>query len=103
MKAYSLKTFLLHGAIVTIYFAVTSYLFVVGKDPNPIGAGLQQWLCVFLHVTITLFVMLTLLGKATDKKLATRKVVLHTVAIILAVSLYLLFSNPIWDWLWSLR
>lgn len=98
-----LKTFLLHLVIAATYIAFTSYLFVVRRDPNPIGTGLQQWLCIFLHVTVTLFFMLTLVAKAADKKLAAQKLLIHIAAIILAIAPYSLFSNPIWHWIWSLR
>lgn len=103
MKVYSIKTFFLHLAIAATYLAFTSSLFVVRRDPNPIGAGLQQWLCIFLHVTITLFVMLTFSGRTADKKGAAQKLLLHIAAIVLAIAPYSLFSNPIWNWLWSLR
>lgn len=103
MKAYSLKTLVLHLAIAVTYLTVTSYLFVIDRDPNPIGTGLQQGLCFFLHLVITLFIMLTYLGRSTDKKGAGKKVLLHTAAIILVAALYTLFSSPVWEWLWSIR
>jgi hypothetical protein len=103
MSTYSLKVLFLHSGIALAYFAVTDFLFVVAKDPNPIGTGLQQWLCIFLHFTITLFVMLTFLGRAADKRLAIKKVLIHTAAIVLVISVSLFLSNPVWDWLWSLR
>ena len=103
MKLYSIKTLLLHFAIATTYVATTSYFFVIAKDPDPIGTGLRQWMCIFLHFNVTLYILLTFLGKATNRKEARKKLWLHLAAVVLIVSLLLLFSNPLWEWLWSQR
>jgi len=103
MKLYSIKTLLLHLAIASSYVAWTSYLFVIEKFPNPIGTGVRQWFCIFLHLTITLFVMLSYLGKATDKRNATLKLVFHVAAIALTVLLLTVFDNPLSEWLWRQR
>jgi hypothetical protein len=103
MKVYSIKTLLLHFAIASFYIAATSYLFVISKFPNPIGTGLRQWFCVFLHLTITLFIMLTYLGKAKDKRNATLKLFLHLGAIALVLLAWFIFDDPLSKWLWNQR
>jgi len=103
MKLYSIKTLLLHFAIATAYIATTSYFFVIAKDPHPVGTGLQQWMCIFLHFTVTLYILLTFLGKATNRKEVRKKLYLHLAAIVLIVLLLLLFSFPLWEWLWGQR
>jgi hypothetical protein len=103
MKVYSVKTLLLHFAIASSYIAATSYLFVISKFPNPVGTGLRQWFFVFLHFTITLLIMLSFLSKATDKRKATLKLLLHLGAILLAVLALFLLSESLSEWLWSQR
>lgn len=103
MKVYGIKTLLLHLAITCAYVAATSYFFVIAHDPNPVGTGIRQWFCIFLHLTITLFTRLSYVGKATDKREATVKLSLHLAAILFAVSTLLLISFPLSEWLWSQR
>jgi hypothetical protein len=103
MKVYSIKTLLLHLTIAFAYVSTTSYFFVIANQPNPVGTGLQQWLCIFLHLTVTLFMMLSFVGKATDKRDAKIKFCLHLASIVLIISTLLLFSNPLWEWLWLQR
>ncbi len=103
MKMYSIKALLLHLTLVCTYIAATSYFFGIAKDPNPVGTGLQQWLCIFLHGIVTLFIMLLFVGKATNKRNARVKLYVHLAAIGLIVSTLLLFSQPLWEWLWNQR
>jgi hypothetical protein len=102
MKSFSIKTLLLHFVIATIYVATTSYFFVIAKDPDPVGTGVRQWLCVFLHFFVTL--LITIPSKKTvDNSVGWTKTLLHLTFIILIVAVYLLFSSLLWQWLWRLR
>jgi len=100
---YSVKVFTLHLIIVLLYLGITSYAFVVAKDHNPIGVGLQQWLCILLHLLITITVMAMLWAKNTNKRAGRNKFLLNIGAIVLWIGITLVFSNAIWHWLWSLR
>jgi len=103
MKLYTLKVFILHLSIIITYLAVTSYLFVVAKDPDPIGTGLKQWVCMILHLIITLFIMKTRWSKSSDKNLAKKKFWVNFVIIIVLIITNLQLSNFLWEWLWSIR
>ena len=103
MKSLIVKVCSLHLLVLLVYLFVTSYLFVTGKDPNPIGIGLLQWILFFLHLILTLLFCLFVLKKANDIKYENRIVMVNTLAIIFWITIYFLFSSKIWDLLWSLR
>jgi hypothetical protein len=100
---YNVKVFTLHLIIVLLYLGITSYGFVVAKDHNPIGVGLQMWLCTLLHLGITITVMAFLWTRNTNKRAGRNKFLLNIGAIVLWIGISLIFSNPIWRWLWSFR
>lgn len=86
-----------------VYSALFSYQFVVAKDPNPIGSGLGELVFMFLHFTTTLFVTLTQLSKAPDKKEAAEKFWINCAIVLLIIAIAVLVDRPISNWLWSLR
>ena len=100
---YSVKVFTLHLVIALLYMGIASYGFVVAKDHNPIGVGLQQWLFILLHLLITTTVMAFLWAKNTNKRVGRNKFLLNIGAIVLWIGIMLIFSNAIWRWLWSFR
>lgn len=103
MKVYSLKVFLLHLAIALTYTTWNYYYFVVSEFPDPIGTGLRQWFFTFLHLTITLFVTLTVWSKVEDKKWGRSKFLVNLLSIVSIAIIHLFLSNWIWGWLWALR
>jgi len=100
---YNVKVFTLHLCIALLYLGITSFEFVVRKDPNPVGVGLQQWLCIVLHILATVTIMAILWTRNTNKRAGRNKFMLNIGAIVLWVGILLIFSNAIWNWLWSLR
>lgn len=103
MQLYALKVFFLHLIVATVYLTAICYEFVIEKDPNPIGAGLKQWVCIFLHLMITLIIMAIVWNKANDKNIARKKFFVHFLAVLFIISASLLISDPLWHWLWSRR
>jgi hypothetical protein len=103
MKYYWLKIFIVHILIATVYFGVTGYMFIHSKAPNPIGIGLQQWVCMILHLIITTVVMLLLSSKAIDKKIARTKIIANLIVVLLIIIVSAVLSNTFWHWLWELR
>lgn len=103
MKNIFVRIFSLHLFVVLLYLFVTSYLFVTGKDPNPIGIGLLQWILFFLHLMLTLLFCLFVLNKGNDIKYENRILMINTLSIIFWITMNFTFSSKIWDLLWSLR
>lgn len=103
MKTRILFIFALHLIILASYMGVTSWLFVSYPVPDPIATGLQQWLCILVHISITVLICLIKRRTAIDKKKATTTLLLHVVAIVCWIIVYLFLSAPIADYLWKLR
>ncbi len=104
MKTYLLKSTALHLAIATLYLGYTYFQFVTKKSPDPIGAGLKQWLFFIFHLVITLIVTLGIRNRTTVNNTTIKYKWLIQVGIIIVImSLYLIVSQQIWDWLWQLR
>lgn len=103
MKTRILFLFALHLIIVASYITVTSWLFVTHPVPDPIATGLQQWLCILLHISITVLICLLKRRTAIDRKKATTTLWLHVVAIVCWIVVYLFLSTPIAAYLWKLR
>jgi hypothetical protein len=103
MNAYALRILVLHLTIALIYLSITSYVFVISKQPNPVGTGLRQWFFMFMHLIITIIVFSILLAKATNKPLVKKKFLINCLIVISIIIVSTLFSNPFWEWLWALR
>lgn len=103
MNAYTIRILILHLIIASIYLSITSYMFVISKQPDPVGAGLRQWFFMVMHLIITIIVFLILLGKTTNKRLVKRKFLINCLVITFIIIISILFSNPFWQWLWSMR
>lgn len=103
MKSKILLILLLHFIIVAGYTAVTSYMFVKYPVPDPIGTGLQQWVCTILHMVVTALVCLILRMKAADKKAATTTLLINLGVITFWTVANLALSIIYWEYLWSLR
>jgi hypothetical protein len=97
------KPFTLQLVISLLYLSITSYQFVKSDPPNPIGIGLLQWLLIIVHVLCVTIYYFIKRGTHIDKQ-ATRQIFLMNIlGIIIPNGVCLLFSGPIWHWLWSLR
>lgn len=103
MNAYTIRVLIMHLVIASIYLSITSYLFVISKQPDPIGAGLRQWFFMVTHLSITIIVFLILLGRATNKQLVKKKFLINCLVISSIIIISILFSDPLWEWLWSMR
>jgi hypothetical protein len=95
--------FALHLFIVLAHEAVVGYLFVTYEVPDPIGSGLQWWLCVILHFIITAVVCFIIRMRAVDKDAATIILLINLGAVIFWTAVNLLMSGILWDYLWSFR
>lgn len=103
MKRYFVRCSILHLAISALYFFATSYEFVVTKQPNPIGVGIQQFLCIFFHVIGTIAYFMIIPWKSGNKKLYNRKLLLNIGAIVLAVAIMATIDAQLSNKLWSLH
>lgn len=103
MKTRILPIFALHLIILASYMGVTSWLFVSYPVPDPIATGLQQWLCILVHISITVLICLIKRRTAIDRKKATTTLWIHIGAMLSWVVVYLLLSDQIADYLWTLR
>lgn len=102
-QQYIIRSIVLHTIIFSTYMAITSYEFVVAKDPEPIGTGLRQWLCIFFHIAITMMIITGSRSKAKNRKISYKSLLIHLLIIILIISVYNLFESPLTRWLWDLR
>jgi len=93
---FPLKQFLIHLLAALFYLGITSYWFVMGRDPNPIGIGFQQDICMLLHLIIAIVIPIR-------SKYLKRSRTVNFLIVLAIIILYLLLSNWIWNWLWSLR
>lgn len=103
MKPFIFSVTMIHLVIVTLYVGLTSYIFVISKPPNPIGAGIVQWICIILHFLLTPIVAWLLLRKRDTGNVLTTKVLVNVFAVIFWVALFLSVSVALGRWLWSLR
>ncbi|MBI2273178.1 MAG: hypothetical protein HYU70_05235 [Bacteroidetes bacterium] len=103
MKTRILFLFALHLFIVASYMGVTSWLFVTYPVPDPLAMGLQQWVCILVHISVTVLICLLKRRTAIDRKKATTTLWLHVVAIVCWIVVYLFLSAPIAAYLWRLR
>lgn len=103
MKTKILFIFALHFIIIASYMGVTSWLFVSYPVPDPVATGLQQWLCILVHVSVTVLICLIKRRTAINRKKATTTLWLHVVAIVCWIVVYLLLSDQLADYLWTLR
>lgn len=103
MKNKIVTILILHLAIIVFYISITSYFFVVSKDPNPIGSGFQQVLLIILHVGITFFTCAFIWANSKDKKNARRVFIINICAVIFWVVVYITLSEKIDGYLWTLR
>jgi hypothetical protein len=103
MGIYSLRVLGIHLTITLAYQAYFCYKFVVGRHPNPIGIGLFIVLCMFVHFFTALIVSMNNMSKADDRKTGMRKLVLNMLILVVVLASMLLFSTPVWGWLWDLR
>lgn len=92
----------MHFLIAAIYLGYTAYRFVISNPPNPIGVGLSQWVLIIAHF-ITTIVMIGILKKSGSKKEVLKNRLTHAAIIVFIIVAYLIFSAPIWAWLWTLR
>ena len=98
-----IKISLLQLLIMIIYLAITDYLFVVSKYPNPIGIGIWQWILFTIHVILTLILTIYLARKNSEKKHLKKRAAVNVAVVSIFFLIYIALSNPIWDWLWRLR
>jgi cation transport ATPase len=103
MRKYILKIIAIQLSIILLYLGMTSYEFVVSREINPIGVGLQQWALIILHLLITIFVGLYRIHKSKDKKISKKKLLVNLLVIVIIILIYFCFSDIIWHWLWSFR
>ena len=104
VKIYFLKTFALHLGIAAVYLGYTCFRFVVTNAPNPIGIGLQQWFFFTCHLVITLIITYTMKEKSDSNYAGIKyKWLIHFGAVTAILITYLIFCQPIWEWLWQLR
>jgi hypothetical protein len=103
MQKYIYKAFSIQLAIAMLYLSLTCYEFVVLRDPNPTGIGIQQWLLILSQFVFTSLLFLFMIHRATNKTLAKKKSLINLLSILLIVALYLCLSNVIWKELWNLR
>ena len=103
MKIEILIIFLFHLLIATGYMSITSWIFVIYPDPDPVATGLQQLLCVVTHFVLTAVICLAMRIRSVDKKEATITLWFNLGAVVFWTIVYLLLSKNLWDYLWTLR
>ena len=103
MKKYFIRCLILHFSICAAYFLATSYEFVATKQPDPIGIGIQQLLCIFLQVIITLGYFMVIPWRGPDRKQYNTKILINIGAIVLAVAVIGSIDELLSDKLWSLH
>lgn len=95
-RRYFAKAFFLQLLIVLIYLGISSYKFVVSKQPDPIEVGILQWIFVGMHI---LCVVIYFLVIKKDKQSFGS----NLIAMFVIVFIFLALSNIIWEWLWHQR
>ena len=103
MQNYIIRIIAIQFLIILIYIGLTSLEFVVSREPNPVGTGLQTWFLIFGHLLVTIFVGLYVISTSKDKRLARNKLIVGTLSIIVIITIYLCVSGIIDHWLWTLR
>ena len=98
-----IKISLLQLLIMILYLAITDYLFVVSKYPNPIGIGIYQWILFILHIIFTLVLTIYLAKRNSEKKHLKKRAELNVAIVSIFFLIYIASSNPVWNWLWHLR
>jgi lysylphosphatidylglycerol synthetase-like protein (DUF2156 family) len=103
MKTNIPLIFALHLFIVASYIGITSWLFVSYPVPDPLATGLQQWVCILAHISVTVLICLIKRRNAIDRKKSTTTLWLHVGAMVSWIVVYLLLSDQLADYLWALR
>jgi hypothetical protein len=103
MKSFILKVATIHLVIVVLYVSSTSFIFVVSAPANPIGMGLQQWLCIILHFLLTPWISWILLKRSNSGNILTTKILINVLTVIFWVIVFICFSSTLGKWLWRLR
>lgn len=103
MKKYVIRTTLIQVTITLLYLGACSYWFATSQEGNPIQIGLVEWVFMIAQFGLTGFLGLISISKATDRKIARKKVLVNLLIIIVILSVSLLFDRVLWHWLWSFR
>jgi hypothetical protein len=93
-----LLIFLYQLGIFLSYTIVLSLKFVYNEWPNPIGIGLQRWICWLVHITVVIFWIYYRRHQFTKSE-----VLIRVVALITPIILYMAFNKPIYELLWKWR
>jgi heme/copper-type cytochrome/quinol oxidase subunit 4 len=103
MRKYFIRCFVLHLTICTIYFFVTDLEFVVTKQPDPVGIGLQQLICTVLQLMITIGYFMFLPWNAANRRQNNARIFTNIGAIVLAVAILASIDSALGNTLWSLH
>ena len=98
-----LATLLVNLAVAVSYLLVTSLMFVYKKQPDPIGIGTWQWVCIVIHLVLILLTYL-MIGIFKKQPKGSRYLFPYALAgFIIPIIIYFALIEPIWDTLWSMR
>jgi hypothetical protein len=93
------ESYWFNGIVALIYIIVTSTMFVMRRNPDPIGIGYLQWVAILAHL-----VLLILFYAASAKRPGNwRKFGFAIGGLLSVVVLYFLLNTPVWNLLWRLR
>src|SRR5690242_6798245 len=85
--------FILNALIAFLYLLLTCIIFIIEKDPDPIGTGLRQWAAIILH-----FIFLILFYLFAAKKPGRwKKFGYATGGLLSVVIVYFLLTSVIWS------
>lgn len=93
----------IHAIVAIIYLTVTCILFIIRENPDPIGIGFLQWIFIAAHLFYILFFYLVLIPHSTSRAKHWRRFRFALAGFLGVVLLFLIFSEPISDLIWSLR
>ena len=95
--------FLINAIVSVAYLLITSILFVQRKQPDPIGIGILQWVCIAIHIIILIITFSILALKSPRVKHIGKSILYSALGLLTPLTIYLLLSEPIWKVLWNLR
>lgn len=103
MNKFIFRTVAIQTAITLLYLGICSYWFATSMDGDPIQVGLVEWIFMIAQFSLTGFFGLISIAKATDKRIAKKKVLISLLIVIVILGISLLFDGVLWHWLWSFR
>ncbi len=103
MKNKILSILSIHLIILATYIGITGWMFIKYREPDPIGTGLQQLLCMIVHFILTAIICIVIRMNAAEKKAATISLFLNLGAVVFSMIMYLLLSNILSNFFWSMR